>query len=152
MNRLLSLLLSVFGRDLTLDRLQAIFARLAEQFLPDIAHAAECRTQLLTWLRTGTLDDVIKRDPKSVIVCVGYVVLGLLAGQHEHDDSPDADPVIIVGAQDTAECLELCQLLGIPQVAGATVDDASAIPPALWVLLAEALVQIIKKALDQWLD
>lgn len=149
MNRLLPLFLSLLG-NLSVDSLQAILAKVVEKILPDIDDASQCRTQLLTWLRTGTLDDMLKSDPKAVLVCVGYVILGLV--DQDHDHSPDA-PIIVVGAGDNAENWELALLLGATDstnVVGADDPSEESLPPTVWILLVQQLIAIMKKAIDEW--
>lgn len=149
MGRLLPYLLSLLTNGLDINSIQTLLASLAEKMIPEIEHGSECRTQLLTWLRQGVIDDKIKSDPKEVLVCVGYVLLGIFAAEHEHTPVDPNAPLIVASTDDQAFYQELGVELGIQQV---STGDESSLSASFWLLIAEQLVVLLKKALESWLN
>lgn len=144
MDRLLSLLLSLFTN---IETLQKVFAQLVERVLKDIPDAAGCKARLLSMLQSQTLDDEFKKDPICVLLCIGQVVIDVASHLHGHDhDGHDVDPdapVIVVGQEDAQIYGDLAVALGceIPsQGPGSTI---------LFTLILKALEELLKRYLEK---
>ena len=136
MDKLLEILLALFGNYFNLTDL---LAKIAAKLLEGVQDSSGCKEYFLQLLRTGTLDDKFKENPIGVICCSLHVLLALadkydvhVHGKHVAlmDDGP------WIG--DLAESLEV------------TAPKAGL--EFLIPILIEQVVKILKKLIDEWLN
>lgn len=142
MNRLLQILLEIFGDQLDLTDL---LAKLAAKFLEDLADPSGCKERFLQMLRTGTLDDEFQKNPFGVICCALHVLLALADKMEVHVHASGPKSIGAIGDSDNAWVSELAGALPIPKGA---VDPKGGLEFLIPIMI-EQIVLLIKRLIEQ---
>lgn len=142
MNRLLEILLKIFGDRLDLTDL---LAKLAAKFLEDLADPSGCKERFLQMLRTGTLDDEFQKNPFGVICCALHVLLALADKMEVHVHT--SGPIGAIGDSDNAWVGQLAGAL--PNIPKGHAADPKGGLEFLIPIMIEQIVLLIKKLIEQ---